>query len=91
MICYTSQFLVISILYHKEKIISFNVSINNFTVNFNGYISVKLNPWFCDSTESTFTFIYYCYQEWLYAVRKEKCVFLFVSDVNTHHEKWLPW
>ena len=53
-ISYTSQFSPISVLYRKEWIISVNININNFTVNFKGDIVVKLSSWFCGWIESTF-------------------------------------
>ena len=44
MVNYTYEFLVISVLYCKEDIISVNININNFTSNFKGYIILKLSP-----------------------------------------------
>ena len=51
------QFSVVSVLYRKEKIISENIIINNFTVYFKGDIVVKLSPWHCGRIEST-SFVY---------------------------------
>ena len=46
MISYKSQFSVISVLCSKELVISMNISINNFTVNFREDIAGKLSPWY---------------------------------------------
>ena len=55
MVSHISQFSVFSILYRKVKIISVNISINNFIVNFKGDMAVKVSSWFCG-----FLFALYC-------------------------------
>ena len=45
-ISYTSQFSIITII-HRKHIFSVKININNYTINFKGYIAVKLSAWFC--------------------------------------------
>ena len=88
MICYTSPFSVISVLYRKKIIISVNININNFTVNFKSDIVVKLSPWFCGWIESTFyVYLPFIFHRFVTRVVRLSVYFLWTERNSWFHNK----